>query len=266
MSKNPFGNVLGLDGVNYLLIVFHQALVFPYKSLDKCLIFSSMNIEQRLVFLFERHMTYFTGSVSGSYSLSVAQIRKYGHKLLWQQSTDIGFFGCGLSSNHSLDWSEELLNEFSERWDWSSISNYIIGKDLWTDTILDKYKDKIDWIGISWNHDIPWTAALIEKYQDKIDWKWFSRNRSSFIKWDAAFLSKYEHKIDFDAMSNNDALPWTGELSFTLKELSPEMNLHDRLDLIEKYEEKLNWDSLFFDWKNGLDRKICDKIIDQLLS
>ena len=37
----------------------------------------------------------------------------------------------------------------------------------WTEEFIEKYVDKWDWSGLSNNEKLPWTEELIEQYKDK---------------------------------------------------------------------------------------------------
>lgn len=220
-------------------------------------------LKNALTELFQRHPDYYIGHVSSSSPLKIEQIRKYKDKLRWTQD-DYGFFMFGLSSNTNLPWTKELIEEFIDRWDWSSISAYIFGKCVWFDGIFDKYKDKISWNDISYNSDIPWTMSLIDKYKEDIVWSQFSGNNS--IPWSPELIKKYEHKIDFHALSNNISSPFNQKLLFTKKIGDRILPLNESIDLIKQYEDKLDWHCLLFDWENGLSKEVSDEIFEDVMS
>lgn len=219
------------------------------------------NTTQRLIALFKRHPECFVNIISCSFPLRFEQIKKYENKLLWNDNVS-GFFVYGLSSNENLKWTDELVYDFKNNWDWTAISSFIFGI-FWYDGILDKYIDKINWKSISWNTKIPWSADLIHKYSHKLDWDTLSQNTS--IPWDEELIRKYEGKINFEYLSNNLSTPWSEKNIYTHTVTKNTLPLEKSLYLIERYENKLNWDELFFDWTNGLDRDTMDEIIDKVL-
>lgn len=220
-----------------------------------------MTIEERLINLFKRHSYFFKGTISSSYALTNEQILKYQDKLLWEQC-EIGFFMFGVSGNPNLNWSEELLIKYKDKWDWGGISCYIIGKYIWDDRILDRLGKHIEWGSISWNSSIPWNEKLLDKYEAKIHWDSMSSNTG--INWSKKIIDKYNHLLDFDRLSNNHSLPWSTLKTNLNVEISSKMKIQQSIDIIEKYEERLDWNTLFFDWENGLDRASCDYIINEL--
>jgi len=220
-----------------------------------------MTIEERLINLFKRHKYFFKGTISHSYALTNQQLEKYQKNLLWKEC-EIGFFMYGLSNNPQLNWTEELLLKYKDKWHWGGISCYIIGKYLWDDEILDRLEKHIEWSNISWNQGIPWNEELLDKYKDKIDWGTFSSN--TVINWTGNLLEKYSSLIDFQRISNNHTMPWSNSKTHLHVETPSSMKIQQSIDLIEKYENQLDWNNLFFDWENGLNRSSSDYIINEL--
>lgn len=222
-----------------------------------------MNIQSRIINIFRRHPHYFIGVISSSYPLSINQIANYEEKLLWT-STDFGFFYGGLSSNSTLNWNLDLLNEFSNNWDWDFLSTTILGQCLWFDGILDQYDKQINWTNLSWNRHIPWTPDLLERYEDKIDWDDMGNNIS--IPWTIELVRKYEDRIDFSKFSNNFLSPIGKRYEY--KEGEEKINpahANDIVSFVEDYEDRLNWKCLVWDWQKGLNRMQTDRIIDNVI-
>ncbi|MBW8245178.1 hypothetical protein K1F50_20405 [Muricauda oceani] len=96
----------------------------------------------------------------------------------------------GISSNTNILWTEELIEEFVDFWDWSELSynNQII----WTSSMIEKYKEKLDWVNLSLNTSVPWSEYLIEKYKDK--WFWSNLSGNPKLPWSYSFFSKYISK------------------------------------------------------------------------
>ncbi|HIE73755.1 MAG TPA: hypothetical protein EYQ06_05755 [Flavobacteriales bacterium] len=112
----------------------------------------------------------------------------------------------GLSNNPYLNWTEELLLKYKEKWHWEGISCYVLGRHVWDDQLLERLEKYIDWTSISWNQGIPWTEDLLDKYQDKSDWGPLSSNIS--INWSKKLIDKYQNLLDFGRISYNLAMPW----------------------------------------------------------
>jgi len=222
------------------------------------------SIENRLIALFIRHPDFFVGSISSSYPLTIEQLYKYKDKLKWVLDNR-GFFMYGLSSNKFLPWSESLIDEFYESWDWSGISSFILGDKLWFKGILEKYVDKLLWNDVSFNTNIPWASGILIKFSGKLDWKQISGNRS--VPWSSSFIEKFADKIDFHILGNCLSSQFNNIRTIDVKNnIENPLSLTERIELIEKYEHKFDWNCLQFDWENGLSRKSKDDIINEILS
>jgi hypothetical protein len=82
-----------------------------------------------------------------------AILRKFGSRLIWGKQywgtlpEDIAGGGeylvyAGISANHFMDWTEELIDEFKDQIDWKVLSKE--GYIKWTPGILEKYFDLLD--------------------------------------------------------------------------------------------------------------------------
>lgn len=221
-----------------------------------------MNNQRRICGLFKRHPRYFIGIISCSYPLSNNQIAEYQDKLLWGFS-QFGFFTAGLSSNLHLDWSLELIDEFIDKWDWRSISSGVIGKYVWTEYIIERYYDRISWTSLSYNQDIPWSEKLIDRYEDKIDWIKLSSNAG--IPWTKELVKKYEDKINWSGFSNSTSSPISRRDTFDDERTPCLFPPDDIIDFVERYEDRLDWSHLMWDWRKGLNRLQTDRIIESVM-
>lgn len=221
-------------------------------------------LQKKLISLFLRHPEYFIRSISSGYPFTNEQLRKYSDKLLWGRNHKPLSSG-GLSINDSLPWSKELVNEHIEKWSWSALSIQMIGAKFWYNGLLDDYYEWINWNGLSYNMELPWTDAIIEKYKDKLNWEFFSSNEE--VVWTPQRIKKFENYIDFEGLSNSLNTPWgrpsklRNPLRFSNK-TSPLLSL----TLLEKYEERLDWDHLVFQWGKGLNKKETDEVIDGFMN
>ena len=219
-----------------------------------------MSIKEKLLRIFTKHPDYFIGCISCSYPFSSKQLKKYANYLLWKES-DLSFFMTGLSANIYLDWSLKLLNDYSSKWDWGSISIFIVGEKLWTHDFLDIYENQIDWRCISMNSRIPFTADLIEKHKEKFDWSSLSGNKA--ILWDRDMIIKYSQRINFSRLSHNENTPWAYSYKCESVFSRSKFPVQKNIDFIENYEDKIDWTCFNFDWTNGLDEQTTDDIIDE---
>lgn len=75
------------------------------------------SITFRLLEIMRKHPVYFKSLLCFYYPFSSEMLKKYQECLNWMQ----------LSENLFLDWDEELLMEFKDKWSWGYIGEYILG-------------------------------------------------------------------------------------------------------------------------------------------
>ncbi len=169
---------------------------------------------------------------------------------------------------HNLKFTEDLLFDYRDRWDWWRLSNneYI----PWTEQILDHFAHRWDWSTLSHNPSIPFSHKLMKKFSDRWIYSILSMNTKlitnenlpflkqyadieydllSFYKPDftEAFIEVHKDLLDWKELSRNEHLPWS--LSFIenykerwhFNELSDIPNLPWTIDFIEQYENLWNW-------------------------
>lgn len=144
-------------------------------------------------------------------------INKFHNKLLFNfdDSNPDSFYRSysgasiyGLSSNKNTIWSNDLIKDYIEKWDWTILSR---NSELpWTLELIEKYKDRWDWTGLSYNSELPWTLELIDKYDNKWDWENLSGNES--LPWTLELIDKYHDEWDWGNLSINKSLPWSLKL------------------------------------------------------
>jgi hypothetical protein len=215
----------------------------------------------KITLLLSRHKPSLIESISCTYGLTTGQIERYKEVLSWHGRDHSG----GLSTNEKLPWSKELLDHYKDRWEWHYISPFIIGDKIWYDGVLEDFEDYIDWYALSGFADLTWDEAFLEKYEDKIDFEQLSRN--PHMEWNERLIDKYMDKLDFDSMSNRSCAPWNPTVKTVIKtreykNYSKEQTLH----MLLKYEDKINWDFLLWDWTYGLTREECDQVIEEVLT
>lgn len=105
-----------------------------------------------------------------------------------------------LSSNHAAFWTEELIEKYSDEWDWNHLSE---NRGLpWTSEFLRKYRSKwhygklkftdrvyhewedVWYVGLSLNKGVPWTLSLVEEFEDDLNPEFLFRNSAI---WHLAF-------------------------------------------------------------------------------
>ena len=138
----------------------------------------------------------------------------------------------GLSSNKNVCLTEELIEKYIDRWNWSILSE---NKKLpWSVDFFNKHIEKWDWYKLSGNNKFPFTEVIIGTYEER--WKWNVITPKTYH--DGAFY-------DLD-LSSNENLPWSESF-------------------IDKYSERWNWKHLFYNkginWTVKFLHKHSDKLV-----
>ncbi|MDR2948825.1 MAG: hypothetical protein LBV71_06415 [Prevotella sp.] len=76
-----------------------------------------------------------------------------------------------VSSNKHIKWSVELINKFSDKWDWGMLW-LNMSVLCWDAELLEKYQDKLAWDLIV-NTSIDWIIELHEKFEKYLTWSNF---------------------------------------------------------------------------------------------
>lgn len=146
------------------------------------------------------------------------------------------------SSNTNLNWTEDFIDRYSDKWDWYALSKNIgirwsenlikkyEEKDFillcnfsdseaitWTEKLIDKYIEEggewyWDWQGLSRNPSLPWSLDFFNKYFDKWDWSGNGLSSNPNLSWTVDFIEKYHDRWDWPLLSENEGLPWSIEL------------------------------------------------------
>jgi|GEM_PF-2118911 len=190
-------------------------------------------------------------------------LREFSDSIQW------GF----LAENRNLDWNEDIIDEFSDKWTeyiyfrWESLTDPSFNIDKWESlsanpalpwsiSFIDKYQDKWEWSRLSYNKGLPWSIELIEIYKNKWDWSELSANGG--IKWDEELIKRYKDKVDICKLHENKSVVWTNDMLDrcfeTVKKdkcnyirwsgFAENENIPWTADLLEKYKEYLSWSSL----------------------
>ena len=162
-----------------------------------------------------------------------------------------------LSRNESLPWKDNLLEDFSSKWDWRLLSgNNGVG---FTMEQIEKYKEKIFWESndsgyhtIAQNTSLPWSEELIDKYFEK--WHWWGLAMNTGITWSEAIIEKYSKMLDNYPLFRNPSLPWA-------------------FDFIIKYEQACisTWNAECGEiseivWNKVFKPLLNDELVDEILS
>lgn len=138
----------------------------------------------------------------------------------------------GLSSNKNVCLTEELIEKYIDRWNWSILSEN--EKLPWSVDFFNKYILRWDLHKLSGNNKFPFTEVIISTYEER--WQWI-------VSTPKPYYGGYLYDLD---LSSNEHLPWSESF-------------------IDKYAERWNWSNLFnnmsINWSIKLLNKHSDKLI-----
>ena len=131
---------------------------------------------------------------------NVNQIEKYKDKLLWKRKHVN--FGC-FSHNTSLDWSEELIDKYLDKWDWEGLAeNEGI---CWTEKMIGKYKDRLNYQLLFRSPSLPWSFEFLKKYVSECKSAWGFDEHSEKcreIVWDKVFAKYIDEEYVVSFLNN----------------------------------------------------------------
>lgn len=143
------------------------------------------------------------------------------------------FIVGNISDNRNINWNDELINNYIDKWDWNCLSK---------------------------NTSIDWNQQKVEIYERYIDFNGLSENEC--IIWDIDFISKYENKLNFDKLVLNQSVFWTNIMFDKFKnridhfifskhaKFSPDIIINNlelwEFENIETHKVKVNSDGTFF--------------------
>ena len=168
-----------------------------------------------------------------------------------------GLYWKELSRNESLPWKDNLLEEYSNKWDWKQLScNHGVEFSL---EQIETYKNKIAWQGdgfdsmtIAINSSLPWSEELIDRYYHK--WHWWGLAMNKGIPWTEVIIDKYSDKLDSYPLFRNPSMPWS--LDFLLKY---ETGCFDALsNEYGNISERM--------WQGVFQNVLTDELLDEILS
>ena len=165
-----------------------------------------------------------------------------------------------LSENENIHWTDEVIDTYKEKWDRTSLSANL--KLPWSYNLLDKYKEKWSWDSLYSNEGIPWNDQLIGSFKDKLN-NMLTESDDDYYDLTDKQLEKYSISGELGGFSDTDEVLWTEEVIEKYKEywvwegvdsLSTNIFIPWTLDLLVKYEDRLDWNVIF------LNSKIWDDI------
>lgn len=136
--------------------------------------------------------------------------------------------------------SEKFLNKFKDQINWTLLSEY----QTLDENIIEKFKDKVNWVNICKSHKL--SESFIANNKDLVAWSNISQYQrlsekfimkfKSYVYWNYIVINqnlskRFIDNFGKDKSLNNNHYLWDNICKF--QELSPE--------LIEKYQDKINW-------------------------
>ena len=187
--------------IDWAVVTQFKGIVFNIKLIDEFkdyLIFTNRVIENR---------QYLDSRSNGDINLYNLVGNQYRVGEFPNQSqARIDFIN--LSKAQNIDWSIQLISNFSEYWDWEDLSNNIhipFNKEL-----IENFKMKWNWEVLSSNTHIPFNIGLIEEFKMKWDWEVLSSN--THIPFSLELIEEFKLKWDWGNLSLNEGIRWTKEL------------------------------------------------------
>lgn len=120
-----------------------------------------------------------------------------------------GGFGSGLiNANGKWNRTDEFAR-YSEKY--KVIGNISANTFInWSDLLIDEFIDLFDWSCLSSNESVNWTASRINKYENRIDFTLLSQNMN--VEWSSDLIDRYANKLNFEGLLKNPKVTWTIEL------------------------------------------------------
>lgn len=103
--------------------------------------------------------------------------------------------------NKNIDWSNELLDKYTELWDWNRLMMRPITA---SPRNIAKYNVRYDWDSFSSNRHLSLTEELIDTYID--NWNWVKLSSNSNLKLNKKGIEKYKERLCFNGLSRNAAM------------------------------------------------------------
>lgn len=147
-------------------------------------------------------------------------------------------------SNHIF---ESLKASFLKIDTWYGISAN--AKINWTENFIDEYFDKWDWELLSYNPSLPWSEKLIDKYFYYWNWNQISGNQG--IIWNEKMIEKYGNKLRWATVEENK-----DDIEYTYYGIDNSPNLYISKEFILSYVHNWNWKYLTRNIKVEIDKDL----------
>lgn len=127
--------------------------------------------------------------------------------LYYEYSKDI----IGLSSLNNFLWSEQMIDEYIDKWHWGNGGLSSLESLPWSLEFIDKYKNKWDWDILSLNKSLPWSIKLIKFFDEK--WSWYNLEVNDAIPWSLtlwlSFADKWSspYNLYFEHLTYGEIVP-----------------------------------------------------------
>ena len=184
----------------------------------------------RLISAFKKYPDYFNYFLSRYYPFSKEEIERHQDCLSWKD----------LSANQFLDWNEDLLMEFQERWNRDIISLYTFGlKELSDPALLEKYF-KLGLLynfHILYNKHIRWSKELVDRLEidaDDIDYE-----LCNLYEWTEERIERVLKKLLDEWRHSDESLPYDKPNINSLALSEASIQWTDAL--IEKYKDDIDF-------------------------
>ncbi len=220
-------------------------------------------------FILENHKL-FIKLLQIHYPFLESEIECYSDKFQWGNKIIDYQVSPGLSSNEKIDWSDLLIEKYSDRinfndllangqiiWDYKKIfkfKEHFDFKDFqldifncetikWSDELISMLKSDINKSGFSLSRYLNWSIEFIKKNQNLIDWNYLSRN--IYVPWSLKLIDQFKQQINWNALATNPALVWD-------------------MEIYNRFKDKVPLISVFYDNYFGIDVKLGHDVFETL--
>ena len=157
---------------------------------------------------------------------NTALIDEFAHQLTWEAVGD-GNIGWSVASNKYILWTENLIDRYIDRIDFSCLS--VNSNVYWSEHILKKYEDRWDWVDLTQNNNMRWTLRMMEMgvtHLRQMECDLLTLRFNTGMMSNLEIVEKYFDWFEPNRIFRNNRLPWHKE------------------NLLERWADKLDWDGL----------------------
>ena len=195
----------------------------------------SLSVDSAALLFFAKHVNLCQILVASGFEFSLTQLKSVADKVDW-------FY---ISSNQSIQWSENYIDEFSDRINWENILGNILKLKFCDEFFLYKFSEKIPWHKALEHDNFPWCPRLIEVaiVDGDIDPNEMLKLRG----WDFDLVCKYRDKINFSIFSSNWHFDWNDKA-------------------VREFERELNWIDLSGNSSLNISKEVLREFSDRLVA